>query len=48
MLSENIEKCKSLGLFGEVNFAIIANHNPRYEQFWSFLEVFYLCIHIHT
>ena len=38
--SKNMNKCPSFRLFGEVNFAIIANRLPRYGQFSSFLVVF--------
>ena len=42
--SENIEKCKSLRLFGETNFAIIANRDvDNFVYFWQF---FRLSIHI--
>ena len=35
--SENIEKCKSLRHFGEVNFAIIANRDMgNFVHFWQF------------
>ena len=38
--SENIEKCKSLRILGEVNFAIIANRDMgSFVHFWQFFRL---------
>ena len=42
---ENIEKLKSLRLFGEVNFAFIANRNiSNFDPIWQFFHLSYIYI----